>query len=43
MVEEVVGRQVRGKELWYEIKWCDLPDAKQNTWENMEKLKNLGT
>ena len=41
-VEDLVGRQLRGKELWYEVKWKNLDDSKQNTWENMEKLKNLG-
>eukprot|EP00397_Hematodinium_sp_SG-2012_P000762 GEMP01000763.1.p1 GENE.GEMP01000763.1~~GEMP01000763.1.p1 ORF type:complete len:1420 (+),score=303.17 GEMP01000763.1:231-4490(+) len=41
-VETLVGRQMRGSELWYEIKWKNLDDAKQNTWENMLKLRDLG-
>ncbi|CAD7923578.1 unnamed protein product [Amoebophrya sp. A120] len=42
MVHDVVGRQMRGKEPWYEIRWENLDDAKQNTWENLEKLRLLG-
>eukprot|EP00392_Amoebophrya_sp_AT5.2_P006336 g6347.t1 len=41
-VGDVVGRQMRGKEPWYEIRWENLDDAKQNTWENLEKLRQLG-
>lgn len=41
-VDTLVGRQMRGNDLWYEIKWKNLDDAKQNTWENMQKLRDLG-
>jgi len=40
MIQDLVGRQVRGKELWYEVKWETL-DVKQNTWVNMDGLKQL--
>jgi len=35
----VVGRQKRGKELFYEIAWEGLDDAKQNTFEPLSKLR----
>jgi len=38
-VREVVGRQKRGKELFYEIAWEGLDDAKQNTFEPLSKLR----
>jgi len=41
-IKDLVGRQLRGKELWYEVNWENLPDAKQNTWLNMEGLRKLG-
>jgi len=41
-VEAAVGRQKRGKELWYEIKWVGLDDPKQLTWEPLTKLKEMG-
>jgi ATPase subunit of ABC transporter with duplicated ATPase domains len=41
-VETLVGRQLRGNELWYEVKWQTLDDLKQNSWESMSKLKDLG-
>lgn len=41
-VEKAMGRQKRGKELWYEIKWEDLDDPKSYTWEPLTKLKEMG-
>jgi len=41
-IDSLVGRQLRGKELYYEIKWVNLTDSKQNTWENLAKLRLLG-
>jgi len=40
-VREVVGRQKRGKEIAYEIAWDGLNDAKQNTFETLDKLRLL--
>eukprot|EP00397_Hematodinium_sp_SG-2012_P018170 GEMP01018601.1.p1 GENE.GEMP01018601.1~~GEMP01018601.1.p1 ORF type:complete len:679 (+),score=151.59 GEMP01018601.1:94-2037(+) len=37
-----VGRQKRGKKLWYEVKWKGLDDPKQNTYEPLKKLKEMG-
>eukprot|EP00928_Gymnodinium_smaydae_P081805 TRINITY_DN65262_c0_g1_i1.p1 TRINITY_DN65262_c0_g1~~TRINITY_DN65262_c0_g1_i1.p1 ORF type:complete len:754 (-),score=147.36 TRINITY_DN65262_c0_g1_i1:107-2215(-) len=39
MVRDVVGRHKKGKDFVYEIAWEGLDDAKQNTFETMEKLK----
>merc|ERR1712050_162502 len=41
-VEDIVGRVVRGGEVFYEVNWKNLPDQKQNTFESMSKLKMLG-
>lgn len=41
-VDTLVGRQMRGNDLWYEVKWKTLDDPKQNSWENMAKLRDLG-
>jgi len=41
-VDEIVGRHVRGSDLFYEVKWKDLPDQKQNTHESIAKLKMMG-
>jgi len=41
-VETLVGRQLRGNDLYYEVKWKNLDDLKQNSWESMATLKNLG-
>jgi len=41
-VGEIVGRVVRANEVLYEVQWKNLPDQKQNTFENMAKLKMLG-
>lgn len=41
-VANICGRVVRGGEIFYEVEWKNLPDQKQNTFENMTKLKNLG-
>jgi len=38
-VRDIVGRQKRGKEIYYEIAWEGLDDAKQNTFEPMSKLR----
>jgi ATPase subunit of ABC transporter with duplicated ATPase domains len=41
-VDTVIGRVVRGSEVVYEVQWKGLDDPKQNTWETIAKLKNLG-
>jgi ATPase subunit of ABC transporter with duplicated ATPase domains len=41
-VSKCIGRQVRGKELYYEVEWQGLDDAKQNTYEPLSKLKMMG-
>lgn len=41
-VKDLCGRQKRGKELWYEVQWADLDDAKQNTFEPLSKLREMG-
>mmetsp|Transcript_3685 Transcript_3685/g.7668 ORF Transcript_3685/g.7668 Transcript_3685/m.7668 type:complete len:1400 (+) Transcript_3685:140-4339(+) len=41
-VETIVGRTVKGKELYYEVQWKNLPDEKQNTTESLSKLKAMG-
>jgi ATPase subunit of ABC transporter with duplicated ATPase domains len=41
-VAKCIGRQIRGKEPYYEVEWEDLPDPKQNTYEPLSKLKRMG-
>jgi ATPase subunit of ABC transporter with duplicated ATPase domains len=41
-VKTVVGRQIRGKETYYECEWVNLPDQKQNTYEPLSKLQKMG-
>mmetsp|Transcript_67005 Transcript_67005/g.160565 ORF Transcript_67005/g.160565 Transcript_67005/m.160565 type:complete len:1485 (+) Transcript_67005:94-4548(+) len=41
-VKTICGRQLRGKEILYEVEWADLDDPKQNTYEPVWKLKKLG-
>mmetsp|Transcript_12694 Transcript_12694/g.28027 ORF Transcript_12694/g.28027 Transcript_12694/m.28027 type:complete len:1323 (-) Transcript_12694:333-4301(-) len=41
-VEELLSRQVRNKQVMYEVKWKDLDDPKQNTYEPLSKLRLLG-
>jgi elongation factor 3 len=41
-VAKCIGRQIRGKEPFYEVEWEDLPDPKQNTYEPLSKLKRMG-
>lgn len=40
-LKNLVGRQLRGKELHYEAQWETLDDAKQNTWITMKDLQKL--
>jgi len=40
-VGNISGRVVRGNEVLYEVQWKNLEDPKQNTFENMSKLKML--
>merc|ERR1711957_519022 len=41
-VESLVSRQKKGKSQQYEVKWMGLDDAKQNTYESVQKLRLLG-
>merc|ERR1740120_695016 len=41
-VQDIVGRVVRSNEVFYEVQWKNLDDPKQNTLENVRKLKMLG-
>merc|ERR1712203_194048 len=41
-VEALLSRQKKGKTLQYEVKWQGLDDAKQNTYESVQKLRLLG-
>jgi ATPase subunit of ABC transporter with duplicated ATPase domains len=41
-VQTVIGRIVKGNDVMYEVQWKGLDDPKQNTWETVAKLKNLG-
>ncbi|CAD7934867.1 unnamed protein product [Amoebophrya sp. A25] len=41
-VRDIAGRQKRGKEFYYEIMWEELPDSKQNTFEPLSKLREMG-
>jgi len=40
-VSNIVSRQQRGKETYYEVEWENLPDPKQNTWEPLSKLRKM--
>jgi ATPase subunit of ABC transporter with duplicated ATPase domains len=40
-VETLVSRHKKGKELFYEVKWQDLDDEKQNTYEPFSKLREM--
>jgi len=40
-VENLVGRQMRGKEPYYEVRWKNSTDSKQNTWEPISKLRDM--
>lgn len=42
MIKNLVGRQLRGKDFWYEAAWENLEDTSKNTWINMDMLKKLG-
>lgn len=42
MLKNLVGRQLRGKEFYYEAEWENLTDSKQNTWINMDDMRKLG-
>eukprot|EP00928_Gymnodinium_smaydae_P099469 TRINITY_DN949_c1_g1_i1.p1 TRINITY_DN949_c1_g1~~TRINITY_DN949_c1_g1_i1.p1 ORF type:complete len:1317 (-),score=301.18 TRINITY_DN949_c1_g1_i1:388-4227(-) len=41
-VETLLSRQKKGKQILYEVKWKGLDDQKQNTYENVQKLRLLG-
>mmetsp|Transcript_14837 Transcript_14837/g.36967 ORF Transcript_14837/g.36967 Transcript_14837/m.36967 type:complete len:1411 (-) Transcript_14837:1858-6090(-) len=41
-LKDLVGRQLRGKEMVYEAKWWNLDDSSKNTWLTVEDLKKLG-
>lgn len=41
-VEALLSRQKKGKEVLYEVKWKELDDPKQNTYEPLSKLRLLG-
>merc|ERR1719238_992188 len=41
-VAKCIGRQIRGKEPYYEVEWEGLDDPKQNTYEPLSKLKRMG-
>eukprot|EP00440_Ansanella_granifera_P043221 gb/GFBE01046855.1/.p1 GENE.gb/GFBE01046855.1/~~gb/GFBE01046855.1/.p1 ORF type:complete len:1484 (+),score=454.50 gb/GFBE01046855.1/:1-4452(+) len=41
-VGDIIGRVVRGNEVLYEVQWKGLDDPKQNTFENVSKLKKMG-
>ena len=40
-METLVSRHKKGKELFYEVKWQDLDDEKQNTYEPFSKLREM--
>jgi len=41
-VRNISGRQLRGKEVFYEVEWEDLDDPKQNVYKSMREMKQLG-
>jgi len=41
-VQSLLSRRKEGKRILYEVKWVQLDDAKQNTYENVQKLRLLG-
>jgi len=41
-VGDVLGRQMRGKELYYEIQWEGMTELRQNTHEPFTKLRAMG-
>ncbi|CAK0887303.1 unnamed protein product, partial [Prorocentrum cordatum] len=41
-VENLLSRRKEGKRILYEVKWKGLDDAKQNTYESVQKLRLLG-
>jgi len=41
-VEQLLSRQKKGKDIAYEVKWKELDDPKQNTYETLSKLRLLG-
>merc|ERR1719265_1593143 len=42
MLKNLIGRQLRGKDLYYEAQWQGLDDSSKNSWLNMNDLRNLG-
>jgi len=40
-VNDIVGRVVKGNEVYYEVAWKNLEDQKQNTMETVDKLKKM--
>jgi len=41
-VQTLLSRQKKGKTILYEVQWKGLDDAKQNTYESVQKLRLLG-
>merc|ERR1712194_103708 len=41
-LKNLVGRQMRGKDLYYEASWEGLDDTSKNSWLSLDDLKNLG-
>jgi len=42
LVKNIVGRQKQQTKLIYEVQWEGMDDQKQNTFETLEKLRQLG-
>merc|ERR1711933_464405 len=42
LISQVVGRSMHQGKLQYEVKWEGMDDAKQHTFETLEKLRLLG-
>jgi len=41
-LKTLTGRQMRGKDLYYEASWQGLDDTSKNSWLSLDDLKNLG-
>merc|ERR1712194_797256 len=41
-LKNLVGRQMRGKDLYYEASWEGLDDTSKNSWLCLNDLRNLG-
>lgn len=41
-IGHVIGRTQKGKQLLYEVQWDGITDSRQNTWETLDKFREMG-